>query len=479
MDVLKNWWNTDSKKEKTVQVIVMLLVFTYSAYINNASVSIATGLAAACILYDCYRKKSFSGFRIPRENWLGIAVFLGSVLLASLLLGDKPSIHMAFKYVYWILPFLLAAYLGKLADIRYAASVGALLSIAVTSTNVAYLNYLLLQGQKLIGTRGPIVGGRLGAFLSYPTHYAMLLACTFPLLLCFYSNKKLRANSLTAIFSFAVTLLGLWSLWKTGSRGGMIALFAGGLSVFALFCYFQKQGKLFRNGLTVGVAVVAVVLLLGIQGGNRTYGDLARVRMMQASYAMWQDHKLLGVGLENWQKEYAGKYILKDEIKKEALQRYQDRKKAVEQRYAAAKKAIEQKEAAAPKTEAEKNAAAKREADRIAAWQNAAIKSESSFDMPHNVIAWFFSTTGIIGGIGYLLFVLYYGRLFYSKLQDNPNEWILYVGFWSFLAVTIHGLADAGITNKETARLLFLILGVALNLRPVEGEKQDCSVEQY
>lgn len=507
MDLVKNWWSTSSKKEKTVQIIVVLLVFTFSTNIANAAISISWGLAAACILYDCYQKKSFSGFRMARENWTGIAVYLVSVLLASLLLGDKPSIHWAFKYVYWALPFLLAAYLSKLADIRYAAAAGALLSVAVSSINVAYLNYLLLHGHKLVGPGGPVMGGRLGAFLSYPTHYAMLLACTFPLLLCFYTDKKLRINPLVATVSFFVTLLGLWSLWKTGSRGGMIALFAGGIFVFVLFCYFQQQGRLLRNGLTVGVAVVAVVLLVGIQDGNRQGGDLARVRMWKASYAMWQDHKLLGVGLENWQKEYAGRYILKDEIRQEILQRYQDWKKA--QQAAAAKKAAEQKKAAAAKkaaeqkkiapqnklekkpavqkpkppltaaqkAEAAKKAAAKREADRIAAWQNAAIERESSYDMPHNVIAWFFSATGIIGGIGYLLFVLYYCRLFYSRMKENPDEWMLYVGLWSFLAVTIHGLADAGITNKETARLIFLILGIALNLRYIKAESQSESAD--
>ena len=282
MDLVKNWWYTSSKKEKTVQILVVLLVFTYSAYINNVSISIAAGLAAAYILYDCYQKKSFSGFHMVRENWLGIAVFLGSVLLASLLLGDTPSIHMAFKYVYWALPFLLAAYLGKLADIRYAAAVGGLLSIAVTSVNVAYLNYLLLHGHKLVGPGGPIVDGRLGAFLSNPNHYSVLLICTLPLLLCFYMDKKLRSSPLAFTISIIVTILGLWSLWKTGSRGAMIGLFAGGVSAFMLFCFFQKQGKLFRNGLTVGAAIVAVVLLAGIQGGEiRKYGDAARLAPAQ------------------------------------------------------------------------------------------------------------------------------------------------------------------------------------------------------
>ena len=469
MDVLKNWWNTSSKQEKTVQILVVLLVFTYSAYINNASVSIAAGLAGAYILYDCYQKKSFSGFRMPRENWIGIAIFLGSVLLASLLLRDQASIHMAFKYVYWALPFILAAYLGKLADIRYAAAVGALLSVAVSSINVTYLNYLLLQGNELVGPGGPVIGGRLGAFLSYPTHYAHLLACTFPLLLCFYTDKKLRGNSLVAAISTAVTVLGLWSLWKTGSRGGMIALFAGGIFIFGLFCYFQKQGRLFLKGLAAGVAVVAVVLLAGIQDGNRTYGDSARVRMWKASYAMWQDHKLLGVGLENWQKEYANKYILKDEIKKAVRQQYLGWKKEEERRVAATQKSKPQ--LTAEQMVAAKRAEAKRDEDSIAEWQKVIIKQESAFDMPHNVIAWFFSTTGIIGGIGYCLFVLYYGRLFYSKLKESHDEWILYVGLWTFLAVTIHGMVDAGITNKEAARLLFLILGIVLNLRPVEREK--------
>ena len=518
MNVLKNWWSTSNIKEKTVQLIVALMVFTFSSNISNAAISISWGLAAVCILCDFYQKKTFSGFRMAREYWLGLAVYLGSVLLASLLLGDKPSIHVAFKYVYWTLPFFLAAYLGKMADIRYAAAVGALLSVAVTSINVAYLNYLFLHGYKLMMGRGVPVTGRLGAFLSYPTHYALLLICTLPLLLCFYADKKLRMNPVVKTISIAVTVLGLWSLWKTGSRGGMIGLFAGGLLTFGLFCFLKKQRKLFLKGLTAGAAVVAVVFLIGIHGGNRTYGDLARVRMWKSSYAMWQDHKFLGVGLANWQKEYADKYILKDEIKLEAQQKYLNWKKAAEKRAVAAKKATEAKKAAeqkkaaerkktvvknapakkpaaqksavqkpkppqtaaqkiaaakaaAQKAEAAKKAAAKRETDRIAAWQNAAIKKESAFDMPHNVIAWFFSTTGIIGGVGYLLFVAYYCRLLYSKMKENPDEWILYVGLWAFLAITVHGLVDAGITNKEAARLFFLVLGIVLNLRYVEREK--------
>lgn len=88
--------------------------------------------------------------------------------------------------------------------------------------------------------------------------------------------------------------------------------------------------------------------------------------MWKSSYAMWQDHKFLGVGLANWQKEYATHYILKDEIRQEILQRYLDGKKAASQRAAAAKKATEAKKAAEQKKAAErkktvvKNAPAKK-----------------------------------------------------------------------------------------------------------------------
>ena len=87
------------------------------------------------------------------------------------------------------------------------------------------------------------------------------------------------------------------------------------------------------------------------------------------------------------------------------------------------------------------------------------------------MFAWFFSATGILGGIGYLLFVVYYCKLLCSRIKDNSKEWILYVGIWALLAITIHGLVDVGITNKEAARLIFLVLGIVLDLRYIEKEE--------
>ena len=228
--------------------------------------------------------------------------------------------------------------------------------------------------------------------------------------------------------------------------------------------------------------------------------------MLKSSYAMWQDHKLTGVGLANWHKEYITNYLLKDEIETEAVQRYQAWKKAVEQRAAAArkaaaakkaaeqkkaipkkapapkpaapkpkpqltaaqkeeaaKKAAKQKKIAAQKAEAAKKAAAEREAKQIAAWKQVAIKYEmTEHIMPHNVIAWFFSATGSIGGFGYLFFVCWYSWLFFKTMKRSDVSWIDAVGFWIFLAITFHGMLDAGIIHKDVARLLYLVMGLSI-----------------
>lgn len=504
---LKEWWQGSGTETKTVQVIVFLLAFALSSDISNAAVSIAMGLAGVYIVADCIRKKSLAGFYTAKENWLGIAVFLAAVMLASVLLGDKESIRDAFKYIYWTLPFPIMVYLGKKAEIRYAALGGFLLSVAVTSGNMVWLHYLVLQGRKLAVPGG---GVRLGAFLGNPNLYAMLLIGTFPLLICFLLDKKEQAQQKTWIrfLTGAVLALGFWSLWKTGSRGAMAGLFGGGILTCFVICIKQKKLKQFVTGFTVCVTAAAVFLLAGIRGGEYRHGDVIRMRLIQSSYAMWQDHKLLGVGLSNWRKEYSTQYILKEEIEKDAARQYQEWKKAAEKRAAAARKAEaakkaaaqkaaqqkktavqkppaqkqvvqkpkhqltpEQKQAAARKAEAARKAAAKREAEQKAWWKKVIFKNESNLPMPHNVVVWFFSTTGVIGGLGYLFFVLYYVHLFCKRMKRNCGTWIIAAGLWAFLAIGLHGLVDAGITNKAAARLVYMVTGLALSYRYSKEKK--------
>ena len=476
-----SWWNHTDRKVKFIQILVFFLIFDGSLTQSSLLFGTPMSLAGLYILYDCVKRKSLAGFYLPTRYWLGLAVFLGTVVLASLLLGDRPSISIAFKNVYWCLPFIVVTYLGKQADIKYAALLGAMASVLVSSADMLYLTQYL--GIK----------GRVGSFGNNANYHASLLVGVLPVLFAAFQDGSIRALKKCCFLQSIVALLGLWSLWRTGSRGAMIGFFAGGILTYGVICFYRKRFKQFLTGFTVCFALAAFVLLAGIPGGEMR-NDSARLRMLRSSYAMWQDHILAGVGLANWHKEYSTNYLLKEEIEAEALQRYREWEKAEEQRTEAARKAAEAKEAAeqnkaaskkatAPKPKTQPNATQKAIADqkaaakkaagqkaeaardtkRIVEWKYAAIKSQMIHKMPHNVAAWFFSTAGSIGGLGYVFFVCCYIWVFCKEMKRSDIAWIDAVGFWVFLAVALHGMVDAGIIYKQIARLLYLMMGLSIS----------------
>ena len=495
MNFLSSWWGKAEANEKIIQLLVVFLVVSVSLD-RTVLVSISTAAICLFLIYDCMKQKSLRGFYSPRRNWLGIAVFLISVLLASVFSGDTGSIHIALKYIYWAVPFLMMVYFESRTDTKYAVVAGVLLSLAVSFANVVYLS---LHGL------GP-AEGRIGAFSLNPNYYSGLLISILPILFCALFDTKLKGSRLYLVLNATVIIIGLFALWKTGSRSAMGGLFTGALVALFFFCYMRENGKLFLKGLLLCIAVISMFLLAGIPGGTERLGDRVRLRQLQSCYAMWKDHMALGVGLNNWEQQYRTVYVQADVIKQEAGRRYEALKaarkraakkkaaqKAVKQKAAksaviqapvkkqavgsaatqkpavegnTAKKAAVQKPKAkltAKQKAAARKKAAKLEAARKAAFQNRILKHEAELPIPHNVVAWFFSTTGIIGGAGYLFFVCYYLWRLYRKIHEEPENWVAFAGFWVFIAVTFHGLFDAGITNKAFARILYLMLGLALS----------------
>lgn len=396
MKFLSEWWNQTAKTERNIQGLTFLLTLAICSY-QSAFVSIVMGLAVLYIIADCIKKKSIRGFASHRECWFGIAVFLLSVMLSSLMLGDGESIHIAFKYVYWSLPFFLIIYFQKLADVKYAVLLGVCACILADGICTVYQNALLLQGAGDIGK-----SGRIELFYGHPNHYAMFLIAMLPMPVFSLQDDTLQKIKSVIYAGIFLIGLGLWCLLKTGSRGAFLGLAIGFFIVILLYCYQNKSLKKFLAGLVVCVSVSGLMSTFMTGGMQRSY-DTERLLLFQSSYAMWQDHKLLGVGLNNWAEEYQQKYIM-------------------------------------------------------------ANAKERELTVPHNTIAWFFATTGVIGGAGYLFFVLYYMVLLFRKINREPirDSWILYGVLLAFLAINIHGMVDVGVTHKGIARLLYLLLGFAV-----------------
>ena len=248
---------------------------------------------------------------------------------------------------------------------------------------------------------------------------------------------------------------GLWALWITGSRGAMLGLCLGGFFVFLTVYFRQQIWKALAVVLLTGVVLFSGYAFWGIvPGGTHGYDDSTRLHMIKSSQAMWRDHKVSGVGLTQWEPNYAGKYFS-----------YIFSKKAIQNRalnaYAKSKRI--KPNAIPPKT-------------RIAI-ENGSIRALTKTLMhPHNTIAWFFSTTGTIGGVGYLIFVFSFTGLFVGKIKEQPEEWIFQAGMWILLAVVIHGMVDSGIIYKGGARLLYVMLGITASYQA--GKDSDLRTNQ-
>lgn len=423
-----NWWRSQDPHCVLVNVLAALIVFSASSDINNINIGISLGLGGAYILYHCIKHRSLQVFYIPREHLLGMVVFLGAVLLSSILIKDMGSIRMTGTYIYWTLPFFVITWLGNLADIRYGAVAGGIVAVFITGFFSLILYYVLLRNdvylhicEYLKNNKSGLlvllfssivfhmqgvfkVDGRIGAFDSdNPNFYGTLLIGTLPLLLFALRSAVLQRNKWLAGLNTAALLLGCRALWVTGSRGAVAALFAGSVYILLVYTVVNKKIKVLLTGLALVTVLLGLVLNFGVAGRSLLKEDVQRKCLLQSSYNMWLDHKITGVGLANWAPVYVKSYILEQ-----------------------------------------------------------AERRDVSIGASHNAVAWFFSATGIIGGIGYLFFLIYYTVLLTRRIKQQPNQWILYAGLWAFLAINLHGMVDMGIILKQGARLLYLMLGLAL-----------------
>ncbi|WP_276835929.1 O-antigen ligase family protein [Megasphaera stantonii] len=393
---MNNLWSSISlKKEYIEKGIVFLIVFFLSGNISNAPISISMGLGGAYIIYDCIRNRSLKRFFCPLKIWLGLGIFLGTVLLASILLFDISSIRIAVKYVYWSLPFILIIYFSKQVDTKYAAIWGVAFSIFITSIYSFYLYFSLPYDAALP------YGRRIGGFAANPNFYAVLLVETLPILILSIWDERIKKSKVCIAVFAVIGILGVGALLLTGSRGGILGFTGAFIITLFVFCAFKKRIKMFILIAMVVLGGILVIANIGLAGGTVRSYDMERVYLLKSSIEMWTDHKIIGVGLDNWADEYQQHYI--------------------------------QPEA-----------------------------KETNLVIPHNTIAWFFSSTGIIGGIGYLFYVIYvlYIMLMYIK-KYGMNYYIL-AGIWLWLGVNLHGMVDVGITMKGSARLAALGIGLMM-----------------
>lgn len=378
------------------KVTIFLFLFFFSNSLVKAALSVTTIMAIIGSIYLIKKDKNI--IRAVRTNLLpsfkiSYWLFFVSILISSILIMDLDSIKKAFKFLYYSLPFWLMLILTYKNFDKSESIIEKALMSSMFIFGVLGIYYLIDLPQ----------GKRLSLLNFGPNALATLLEINLPFIILFtYNILKKTKNLKYKILSFATCLWCFIMLIFTGSRGGIIGFFLG--FIFLVFSNFKLKIYYKLNMKLVLLSLIAIIAFSGLAmdkidfNFTRPY-DMERVRLIQSSYNMWLDNKLVGVGLNNWQENYIQKYIL-------------------------------------PKAR------------------------EPELDFPHNTIAYFFSTSGVIGGVGFLVFTFGMIVFLFNLLRKYPNNIYVQAMLWSFIAFSVHGLVDLGFLMKQGERLLFTFLGI-------------------
>ena len=267
----------------------------------------------------------------------------------------------------------------------------------------ASVSLLLLSGYALWQWLVFPVGTRISGTFTSPNGFAGVLETSLPMAVALYWMYGKERNRYIRYILLAIIGMSVLALLATQSRGGIAGAFIGGVAVF-LIHYRNMLRVRYTKGKCIGCALILAVVVsgvafLGLSTFHRSY-DNERMLLIQSSYAMWKDHPIYGVGFSNWKEQYAAHYI-------------------------------------------------------------SPMAKEPNLPMPHNNMVFFFSTTGIIGGLGYGIFTLGLLLLLLRKTIKHPQNVCYQAALWSFIAISVHGLVDSGITNKGNMQILSFCLGIA------------------
>lgn len=278
----------------------------------------------------------------------------------------------------------------------------AAIQVAMVLASIGYIVRILSLGDAVFAQR-------ISVFFGSPNRLAMVFEIILPFLiaLCYdwFSNRK---NSSWRRIGFVLTLVtivgAIFGLVITQSRGGFLGFGVGLLAVVLIYILQKKYAMHF---LKKAALFFSIIICLACSGAvitlnvfHRSY-DQERMLLMKSTFQMWQDHNVVGVGMGNWQKEYQQRYILPE-------------------------------------------------------------AKEPTLPHPHNNIASFFSMTGTIGGVGYLIFSVGSMIFLIKKIDEETENPYIYAMLWVCIAIFTHGMVDNTLYNKDITRMYYGMWGITL-----------------
>lgn len=370
-------------------------IYASCSVISNALYSNAIALLLLGIVYICHEKHLIKTSILPLPDKKFSIVYFSFfllIILDSIFLGQRDSLALSLKHVYWcVLPFFV--FYISLRCYFYERMIITAIGLG-TCTLCSYGLYQFVIFP---------FGTRIQSYLYHPNALGQFLLLSIPFLIMYFVHRK------KTFFHWVIGLtacIGCFVLVLTGSRGAIGGFCIGGIFCLLIQIVLTKSDatKIVQATLNTVIMISVLLVIFLFSFGKSKIGvyrpyDHERVLLWQSGYQMWKDHKWLGIGLNRWSQEYKKNYI-------------------------------------SPKAK------------------------EPDLKHPHNTFIYFFSTTGILGGGGYLFFT--FGMLFYllCQLKKEPNNIFLNALLWVFLALIIHEMVDN--IAKDEIRLFNTYLGIGL-----------------
>lgn len=403
-----------------------LAVYAVSATISVPLDNITIGILIALILYEYYKNRTEKIILPDKMFNICYWSFFVLIIVAALLAGYQDSMKDTMKLVRFSILAFGTFYFAMQRQYHEHAVISGIALGLLTICAYSLQQFLTLP-----------LGSRISANFAQPNNGCMVMILSIPFVVLYatWKSKAIGIRFLAGVTAIAASI----AVALTGSRGGIMGLCLGGL-IFLLVHTLYIRRIPWRKLLTGYATFLLMVLCIGTTyymnfchshtevrptvqqqnvtqqnqptedirinsvgeqvSVNRSY-DNERLLMWKSSYHMWQDHKLYGVGLWHWNEPYREHYMLPG-------------------------------------------------------------AKEPQLSFPHSIFVSFFAMTGLLGGIGYVLFSI--GMFIYlcRQLKQNPNDIFLNALIWSLLAVTLHGAVDVGILYRHAMILYSAYLGIGV-----------------
>jgi len=349
-------------------------------------------VATTLIIRLLLKKISWQWPRITTTAWILISLWIVAWVIATFTAADREAALGAFKA--WLVDPLIFAALAAII-IKHENDRRIIFNAALLSGAIVALAGLV----QLVGWRSTLQEGRLSSFFHPVANYAaMYLGPLIAVGLSYLLHRQKKSK-----FIWSTVVIMSVALIFTLSYGGYLAVAAAGL-----FTWLWLPASRLKNRLLIialGVLAAGTFILTQLPNFKQHFNTadrssgLVRTEIWVTSWALIQQHPLVGIGPNNFEPAY------RDEVPKHYW----------------------------PPLE----------------WLVA---------QPHNLYLALWLETGLLGLMTFIAMAVYFFRSVWRRLKTEPDQRAIYItAMTGVMAAVVHGLVDTPYFKNDLA-LIFVFL---------------------